>query len=109
MRKLIISLASAAIALVPATGAAAQTSGQAQAESGRSQAGRERMICRRVDRSGTRMGAQRVCRTATQWSAAQEGRTGDAELDGAVGQLDVMNREANTGCIGGLGGRSEPR
>lgn len=110
MRNLAFALAASAIALSPATPAIAAASGSESASNDRSQDAGNRMICRRIERSGSRMSTQRICRTARQWEAARNGQSVDDELDETVGQqMDVVSRDMNTGCLGGMTERAGPR
>jgi hypothetical protein len=42
----------------------------------------ERLICKRIDASESRMASKRICKTAKQWKAEQ--RSDDGTLDRAV-------------------------
>ncbi|MBX3561448.1 MAG: hypothetical protein KF780_06500 [Sphingomonas sp.] len=109
MRRFAFALAAAAIAVLPAAPALAGSSASENAGNDRSDAG-NRMICRRIERSGSRMSTQRICRTARQWEAARNGQSIDQELDETVGQqMDVVSRDMNTGCLGGMTERAGPR
>lgn len=62
----------------------------------------ERMVCRSVQRTSTRMRSNRVCRTVTQWEEARQGRTQDDELADAADTLETFGEKVSTNCIGGL-------
>ena len=64
--------------------------------------GPERMVCRSVQRTSTRMRSNRVCRTVREWDEARAGRTQDEELAEAADALDVLGEKVSTNCIGGL-------
>jgi hypothetical protein len=63
--------------------------------------GQNRVICRRITRTATRMRVGRICRSQSQW-AADTGRAVDpndpnATIDGAADTLDVLSQEVGTG------------
>ncbi len=106
MRKLIVMLATAAAPLLAGGAAHAQSTsgtsvgGAPAAQSGVTVRGPERLVCRLVRRTGTRMRSSRVCRTVTQWEGAQAGRTPDDELSDAAQTLDALGEASTTGCVG---------
>lgn len=72
---LLASAPLAAVAAQPATGespAAEQSAQPAGTAEQRSEAPAERRICRRVETTGQRTGAQRLCLTAEQWRRAAD-------------------------------------
>lgn len=68
--------------------------------------GENRMICRRVTRTATRMRVGRICRTQSQW-ARESGRGAvnpndpNATIDGAADTLEMLGEKVSTGCTGG--------
>ncbi len=108
MRKLIVMLAAVAAAPVLAGGAAnAQSTsgtsvgGAPATEPGVTVQGPERMVCRVVRRTGTRMRSSRICRTVTQWDEAHAGRSQDEVLAEAADTLETFGEKVSTNCIGG--------
>ena len=67
--------------------------------------GDNRMICRRVTRTATRMRVGRICRTQSQWARERGGGadTNDpnATIDGAADTLEMLGEKVSTGCTGG--------
>lgn len=63
--------------------------------------GPERMVCRVVRRTGTRMRSSRVCRTVREWDEAHAGRSQDEVLADAAQTLDVLGEAPTTLCQGG--------
>lgn len=60
--------------------------------------GENRMICRRVTRTATRMRVGRVCRTQAQWAADPGPGASDdpnATIDGAADTLEVLGHRMN--------------
>ena len=112
MTRLAAALAIAAAPLL-AVGAHAQpTSGTSVGgapatadEPGVTVQGPERLVCRLVRRTGTRMRSNRVCRTVTQWEEARQGRSQDEVLAEAADTLETFGEKVSTNCVGGLGGR----
>ena len=90
MRKVaILLLVATAPALLPAAAAAQSTATGPDI----TVTGENRVICRRITRTATRMRVGRICRTQSQW-AADTGRALDpndpnATIDGAADTLDV--------------------
>ena len=67
--------------------------------------GENRVSCRRITRTATRMRVGRICRTQSQW-AADAGRALDpndpnATIDGAADTLEMLGEKHGTECIGG--------
>ena len=107
MPKLIVMLIAAAAASLPAGAAAnAQSTsgtsvgGAPAGEPGVTVQGPERLLCRVVRRTGTRMRASRVCRTVTQWEEAQAGRSQDEVLAEAADTLETFGDKVSTNCVG---------
>ena len=62
----------------------------------------ERLVCRSVRRTSTRMRASRVCRPVSQLNA-DDRRTDDERLTEAADTLDVLGADdISTNCSGGL-------
>jgi hypothetical protein len=63
-----------ALSAEPQTSAQPAASDQQAApeQQGRRPATEERRICRRLETTGSRLGAQRVCRTAAEWRRADD-------------------------------------
>jgi len=110
MRRFALTLLVAAAPLLAAGGAQAQPGAAGQA--GTADASRpdvtvrgpERMVCRAVTRTSTRMRTSRVCRTQSEWEEARAGRSQDEELAEAADTLEQIGEKVSTGCIGGMGG-----
>ncbi|HEV2818298.1 MAG TPA: hypothetical protein VGW40_13890 [Allosphingosinicella sp.] len=69
--------------------------------------GDNRIICRRVTRTATRMRTGRICRTQSQWAAESGGRTvnpddPNATIDGAADALEMAGEKVSTGDVGGF-------
>ena len=67
--------------------------------------GENRVTCRRITRTATRMRVGRICRTQSQW-AADTGRALDpndpnATIDGAADSLEMLGEKHGTECVGG--------
>jgi len=67
--------------------------------------GENRVSCRRITRTATRMRVGRICRTQSQW-AADTGRALDpndpnATIDGAADSLEMLGEKHGTECVGG--------
>ena len=67
--------------------------------------GENRVTCRRITRTATRMRVGRICRTQSQW-AHDSGRTLDpndpnATIDGAADTLEMLGEKHGTECVGG--------
>jgi len=61
--------------------------------------GPERLVCRSLQRTATRMRSNRVCRTVREWDEARAGRTQDEELAEAADTLDMLGADdISTGC-----------
>lgn len=110
MRRFALTLLVAAAPLLAAGAAQAQPGAAGQA--GTADASRpdvtvrgpERLLCRPMQRTATRMRTSRVCRTQAQWGDAREGRSQDEELAEAADTLDLIGERISTGCTGGMGG-----
>lgn len=63
----------------------------------------ERMVCRNVTRTATRMRASRVCRPVSQMNGADQ-RSQDEILADAADTLEVLGEKISTNCVGGMGG-----
>ena len=66
--------------------------------------GPERMICRAMTRTSTRMRTNRVCRTQSEWEEARAGRSQDEVLAEAADTLEMFGEKVSTNCTGGMGG-----
>lgn len=105
MRKLAILLviAGAPVALPAAASAQSAATGPDITVTGEN-----RVICRRVARTATRMRTGRLCRTQSQW--ARERTPGvnandpNATIDGAADTLEMLGEKVSTGCVGGMPG-----
>jgi hypothetical protein len=106
MRKLaILSLLAAAPAVAPSA-ALAQSSATGPDIT---VTGDNRIICRRVTRTATRMRTGRICRTQAEWARAPRERNatqvnGNDTVDGAADNLEVLGEKVSTGCVGGMPG-----
>lgn len=101
MRKLIALLAAAA-GSAPAGAAYAQGSGPAPGGQAPDVTVRapERMVCRNVTRTATRMRSSRVCRPVSQLRG-EDGQNQDERLAEAADRLDVLGADdLSTNCIG---------
>lgn len=109
MRRFAAALTIAAAPLAAVGAAGAQTGGASQDTTAPSSEvtvrAPERMVCRQVTRTATRMRSNRVCRTVTQWEEARASRTQDDELADAADTLETFGEKVSTNDIGGLGGR----
>ncbi len=65
---------------------------------------RERVICRRITQTTSRMGARRICRTEAEWRAARGGRSEEEVVADNADTLAMQGREATTGDLGGMTG-----
>src|SRR6185295_19057523 len=67
--------------------------------------GENRVICRRITRTATRMRTGRICRSQAQWAreAAPGARADDpnATVDGAADTLEMLGEKISTNCTGG--------
>ncbi|TMJ19694.1 MAG: hypothetical protein E6G92_07955 [Alphaproteobacteria bacterium] len=108
MRKIaILSLLMAAPGLAPAA-ASAQSSVTGPDIT---VTGDDRIICRRVTRTATRMRTGRICRTQAEWAHAPRERNAtqvnaNDTIDGAADNLDVLGEKVSTNCVGGMPGHS---
>jgi hypothetical protein len=72
--------------------------------------GENRIICRRVTRTATRMRVGRICRSQAQWS--HESAPGvvasnpNATIDGAADTLEMLGEKVSTNSVGGMPGTS---
>jgi hypothetical protein len=108
MPKTLFALVVAALAAFPCASASAQPSGASQP--GEPEASTEspspnitvkedRLVCRRRERTGTRMGTSRVCRTQAEWNQAERDRARDSEETSDT--LDVLGADdISTGDVG---------
>ena len=66
--------------------------------------GENRVVCRRVTRTATRMRVGRICRSLSEWRGREPGAPHDpnGEIDGAANTLDAMRAD----CIGTGDGKS---
>jgi len=105
MRRFVAALTIAAAPLVAVGAAGAQTGGASRDTTAPppevTVRAPERMVCRQVTRTATRMRSNRVCRTVTQWEEASAGRSQDAELSDAADTLETFGEKVSTNCIGG--------
>ena len=100
--------------LLAAMAAALLAAGTASAQTGTRQAGApapspdvtvrapERMVCRAVPRTATRMRTSRVCRSVSEWEEARAGRSQDEVLAEAADTLETFGEKVSTNDIGGL-------
>ena len=68
--------------------------------------GDNRMVCRRVTRTATRMRTGRICRTQAEWARAPQERNATATnpndtIDGASDTLEMYGEKVSTNCTGG--------
>ena len=109
MRKIAAALTIAAAPLVAVGAAGAQTGGASQGTAAPSPdvtvRAPERMVCRQVTRTATRMRSNRVCRTVTAWEEARAGRSQDEVLAEAADTLETFGEKVSTNDVGGLTGR----
>jgi len=111
MRKLVIFLLIAAPFAIPAASAQARAIAQETATTGQDPitvTGDDRLICRRVTRTATRMGTGRICRTMAQWRREAPGSAAandpNGSIEGAADTLTTSGEKVSTGCTGGMGG-----
>lgn len=64
----------------------------------------DRMVCRAMQRTSTRMRTSRVCRTVREWDEARAGRSQDEVLAEAADTLEALGEKVSTNCTGGMGG-----
>jgi len=61
----------------------------------------ERMVCRQVTRTATRMRSNRVCRPVSQWHASGQ-QSDEEQIAEAADRLDALGADdISTGCLGG--------
>jgi len=103
MAKWTIMVAAAAGTLLtaaPATAATGQDVPRQQVsdDQGVVVTGEDRIVCRRVTRTATRMRTGRICRSVSQWrdESGGSGETGDTNIDDAANTLDARRAD----CIG---------
>lgn len=106
MNKLAAFLVIAAAPFAAGAAQAQSTSGTSvggapAAEPGVTVHGPERLVCRLVRRTGTRMRSNRVCRTVAQWEEARAGRSQDEVLAEAADTLETFGEKVSTNCLGG--------
>ena len=67
--------------------------------------GDNRVVCRRITRTATRMRVGRICRPMSQWRGEAGGRAvnddPNATIDGAADTLEMLGEKHGTECIGG--------
>ena len=71
--------------------------------------GENRIICRRVTRTATRMRVGRLCRTQSQWareSAPGVAANPNATIDGAADTLETLGEKHSTESVGGMPGNT---
>ena len=73
--------------------------------------GENRVICRRVTRTATRMRTGRICHTQAEWARQPQERNAtrvDANdtIDGAADNLEVLGEKVSTGDVGGMPGQT---
>ncbi len=71
--------------------------------------GDNRIICRRVTRTATRMRTGRICRTQAEWAHSPQERNAtptnaNDTIDGAADSLETLGEKVSTNCVGGLPG-----
>ena len=97
----LLGLAAPVLAAGAASAQNAQPAGQRPAESPDvTVQGPDRMVCRLVRRTGTRMRSSRVCRTVSQWQEAVGGRSQDEVLAEAADSLEMHGDKVSTNCVG---------
>ena len=113
MRPLLLLLAFGLSPIILAAPAAAQTSvtGPDAVVTGEN-----RITCRRVTRTATRMRTGRFCRTQAQWArdngTAPNPNDPNATIDGAADTLEMGGEKVSTNCVGadlsnpGMNGRT---
>jgi len=82
---------------------------QEPGEEGVTVTGEDRVVCRRVTRTATRMRTGRICRPVSEWRNERGDRaTADPNetIDGAADSLEVLGEKISTGCVGGLPGQT---
>ena len=104
MRKVIASLALAAGPILAPEAAAAQAAAGAQTGPNITVEG-DRVICRRITRTASRMRTGRICRTQVEWQnngvTFSSSRT---DIEDALNALDMYGEKVSTNCTGGMGG-----
>jgi len=75
--------------------------------------GDNRIICRRVTRTATRMRTGRVCRTQAEWARAPQERNttqvnANETIDGAADSLEMLGEKVSTNAGTGTTGGSGP-
>ena len=68
--------------------------------------GDNRIVCRRVTRTATRMRTGRICRTQAEWARAPQERNAtptnaNDTIDGAADTLEMLGEKISTNCTGG--------
>jgi hypothetical protein len=72
--------------------------------------GDNRVVCRRITRTATRMRVGRICRTLSAWTAENGARAANdpnAAIDGAADTIELLGKEHGTGD-GEPGGHNGP-
>jgi len=73
--------------------------------------GDDRLVCRRITRTATRMRTGRICRPLSQWTAEVTDRganSANASIEGASDTLVQLSEKVSTGCGEGGGGHNGP-
>jgi hypothetical protein len=73
--------------------------------------GDDRLVCRRITRTATRMRTGRICRPLSQWTAEVTDRganSANASIEGASDSLVQISEKISTGCGEGGGGHNGP-
>lgn len=80
MKCIVIAVGALALAttVVPAVAGASASDG-AEATKAKSASDPNRVICRRVETIGSRLGSKRICQTAAQWAAQEAENRQDIE------------------------------
>jgi hypothetical protein len=109
MRKLLVMILAAA--LLPGSGAAAGPQTPPASQPDITVTGEDRMVCRYVTRTATRMRRGRVCRRLSEWGsdsdrAVRAANDPNATIDGAADTLGVLGHGMDgVRSEGGLGPR----
>ena len=116
MRAFTLLLLISAPLAAPAAPPAAQTSAMQSATTGQDPivvTGEDRLVCRRVVRTATRMRSGRVCRTMAQWRRETGvnivANEANATVDGAADSLEMAGEKVSTNCAGGMGAGHDTR
>lgn len=106
MRRLAIATLLLGAATAPQEAAATQASAS---DPDITVTGDNRVICRRVTRTATRMRTGRICRTQAEWAQAPQERNAtptnaNDTIDGAADNLEVLGEKVSTNSVGGMPG-----